>query len=151
MRKINNLNDLIKKHYWIGEIEIDKLSSVKWDNIEEQKDKYTYLNADYWVDEFLKKLKKYKQCEFEDINWNNKKEFYKISYENDIVVSESSSDFIRRYNKNNKAKLLVMLMYYGNCYRGYSAPWEIEEQYPTVTREEFYKIEKFMGELKWNI
>lgn len=149
--EILNLNCLIKKHSWIGEIEIDKLSSVKWENIEEQKDKYTYSNADYWVDEFLKKLKKHKECYFEDVNWNKEKEFYKINYENDISVSKLSSDFVRRYNKNDKAKLLVMLMYYGSCYRGYANPFEIEEQYPTVTIEEFYKIEKFLGGIRWNI
>jgi hypothetical protein len=85
------------------------------------------------------------------VNLNKEKEFYKINYENDIIVSKLSSDFVRKYNKNDKAKLLVMLMYHGNCYRGYSNPFEIEEQYPTVTREEFYKIEKFLGGIRWNI
>ena len=146
---MSNLNDLIKKHSWIGEIEIDKLSSVRWDNIEEQRDKYTYSNADYWVDEFLKKLKKYKQCEFDNLNGKGEKETYKVTYENDIVVLNKITGNTLGINKNEKDSILLFLRIYSGCYRGYALKHEIK--YPTVTREEFYKIEKFMEEVRWNI
>jgi hypothetical protein len=146
---MKNLNDLIKKHSWIGEIEIDKLSSVRWDNIEEQKDKYTYSNAEYFVDEFLKKLKKYKQCEFDNLNRKDEKETYKATYENDIVVLNKITGNTLGINKNEKDSILLFLRIYSGCYRGYTLKHEIK--YPTVTREEFYKIEKFMEEIRWNI
>lgn len=96
-------------------------------------------------------MKKYKQCEFEVIDYNKIKEIYVATYKNDITFSNTTKGYDKSCNKNHKHKILVFLMYYAECYRGHSAPWEIEGQYPNVTKEEFYKIEKFMGGIRWNI